>query len=54
VSVRVTDGLSSRARFLLWDYDRGSLPYDLLCLVLVLIVLAVPAVFWGDPMSVRP
>jgi hypothetical protein len=47
-------GLSRRARLLLWDYERGSLPYDLLCLVLLLIVVAVPPAWWGDPMMARP
>jgi hypothetical protein len=47
-------GLSARARLLLWDYARGSLPYDLLCLVLLVIVLAVPPAWRGDPMTARP
>lgn len=46
--------LSARACLLLWDYERGSVPYDLLCLVLVLVVFALPASWWGDPMLVRP
>ena len=47
-------GLSRRARLLLWDYERGSLPYDLLCLVMLIIVVAVPPAWWGDPMMARP
>ena len=47
-------GLSPRARLLLWDYERGSLPYDLLCLVLLVVVVAVPTAWWGDPMMARP
>ena len=45
--------LSPRARLLLWDYERGSLAYDLLCLLLFLVVFAVPPAWWGDPMWVR-
>jgi hypothetical protein len=47
-------GLSARARLLLWDYERGSPAYDVLCLVLLIIVLAVPPAWWGDPMVARP
>ena len=47
-------GLSSRARLLLWDFERGSTPYDVLCLLLLVIVLAVPPSCWGDPMWARP
>lgn len=46
--------LSARARLLLWDYDRGSLPYDLVCVLLLLLLLVVPASWVGDPMMVRP
>ncbi len=42
--------LSSRARVLLWEYARGSAAYDLVCLLLGLILLLVPAWFWRDPM----
>jgi hypothetical protein len=45
--------LSARARVLLWDFERGSLAYDLLCLFLVLLLLLVPAAWWGDPMVTR-
>ena len=44
-------GLSRRARLLLWDFSRGSLAYDLLCLLILLLLLLVPAVWWSDPMS---
>ena len=47
-------GLSSRARLLLWDYERGSVPYEVLCFVLLILVLAVPPAWWGDPMMARP
>jgi hypothetical protein len=46
--------LSRGARVLLWDYERGSLAYDLLCLFLVLLLLLVPGAWWGDPMIARP
>ena len=42
--------LSAAARLLLWDYPRGSLPYDVVVLVLLAMLLLVPAGFWGDPM----
>ena len=45
--------LSLRARVLLWDFERGSLAYDLLCLFLVLLLLLIPAAWWGDPMVPR-
>jgi hypothetical protein len=43
---------STLARLLLWDYGRGSWPYDLLCLLLLAFLLAVPASWLGDPMAV--
>ncbi|MCU0242416.1 MAG: hypothetical protein MUF51_08335 [Vicinamibacteria bacterium] len=42
--------LKPLARFLLWDYDRGSLPYDVLCIILFLLVVFLPAAWLGDPM----
>jgi len=50
----VSGVLSAWARLLLWDYERGSLPYDVLYLVLFAIVFAVPPAWWGDPMMARP
>jgi hypothetical protein len=47
------ENLSPRARLLLWDYNRGSLPYDLLCVLLLLLLLIPPALL-GDPMAARP
>ena len=41
------------ARLILWDYDRGSLPYDLLVAALLAMVFLVPAGWWGDPMVPR-
>ena len=52
-SVAPGAALSARARLLLWDFERGSLAYDLLCLFLVLLLLLVPAAWWGDPMVTR-
>jgi hypothetical protein len=43
--------LSPRARLLLWDYDRGSLAYDLLCVFVLLLLVLIPAAWWGDPMA---
>lgn len=48
------DHLSPRARLMLWDYARGSLPYDALCLLLVLLVVFVAPEWLGDPMAARP
>ena len=42
--------LSPGVRFLLWDFPRESLVYELALLVVVLIVLLVPGGFWGDPL----
>jgi hypothetical protein len=44
---------SELVRVLLWDYGRGSLAYDLALLLVVLLVLLVPASFWGDPLCLR-
>ena len=46
--------LSGLPRLLLWDYERGSLPYDLLCVLLLLIVVLLPPAWVGDPMVVWP
>lgn len=43
--------LSRLARLLLWDYERGSLAYDVLCLLLALLLLFAPAVWWSDPLA---
>jgi hypothetical protein len=49
----VSAPLSSVQRLLLWDYERGSLAYDLLVLVVIaFLALATPA-WLPDPM-VRP
>lgn len=41
--------LSRAARMLLWDFERGSLPYDLVCLLLLLLLLFVQPAWLGDP-----
>jgi len=43
--------LSAPARLLLWDYERGSLPYDVLCAAIVLFLWLVPGTWLGDPMT---
>lgn len=45
-------GLRPWSRLLLWDYERGSLAYDILVLVLLVFVLLVPPAWLGDPMVV--
>jgi len=42
--------LTPLVRFLLWDYDRGSLAYDLAVVAALLAILLVPGGFWGDPL----
>jgi hypothetical protein len=44
---------SELVRLLLWDYARGSLAYDLAFLLVVLLLMLVPAGFWGDPLRAR-
>jgi hypothetical protein len=44
---------SPAARLLFWDYERGSLAYDLLCLLMLLFVLLAPPGWLGDPMVPR-
>ena len=46
----MTAPLAPLARFLLWDYGRGSVPYDVLVALLLLLLIAVPAGWWADPM----
>ena len=44
--------LSPAARLLLWDFERGSLAYDVLCAILLLFLFLAPAAWLGDPMLV--
>lgn len=46
--------LTPLVRVLLWDYDRGSLPYEVACLLVVLLFAFVPPGWWGDPLWVHP
>ncbi len=46
--------MSPVRRMLLWDYERGSLLYDIVCLLLLLFIVAVPASWLSDPMAVWP
>jgi hypothetical protein len=46
--------LTALVRFLLWDYERGSLAYDIACLLAALLLFLVPPGFWGDPLWPRP
>lgn len=50
--MRETEGLKlgPAVRFLLWDYARESLAYDLALLVVLLLLLLVPGGFWNDPL----
>ncbi|HUG54227.1 MAG TPA: hypothetical protein VMR21_11525 [Vicinamibacteria bacterium] len=44
--------LAPLSRLLLWDYDRGSLPYDMLCVLMLLFLLAVPPEWLRDPLVI--
>lgn len=46
--------MSHAARLLLWEHERGSLAYDLVCVAIVLFLLLAPSVWFADPMQVRP
>ncbi len=40
-------------RLLLWDYERGSVPYDIAFLLVLLALMLVPGAYWGDPLWVQ-
>jgi len=42
------------SRLILWDYGRGSLPYDVLCVVLLALLFLVRPAWLGDPMVIGP
>jgi hypothetical protein len=42
--------LTPAVRLLLWDFERGTLPYELACLLVLVLLLAVPPEWWGDPL----
>jgi hypothetical protein len=46
--------LSPSAQVLLWAYDRESLAFDFLCVVLVAVFLLVPGRVWRDPLVDGP
>jgi hypothetical protein len=46
--------LSPLIRFLVWDYDRGALAYDIVCLLLLLLVLLLPPEWLKDPLVIGP
>jgi hypothetical protein len=46
--------LTPLTRFLLWDYDRLSMPYLVLCVLILIAILAVPPQWVGDPMALLP
>jgi hypothetical protein len=50
----VSAPLSFLARLLLWDFERGSVAYDVLCLVLLAFLFLVSPVWLKDPMVVGP
>jgi hypothetical protein len=45
--------LSPLVRLLLWDYERGSIPYDVAFVLVLLALLLVPGGYWGDPLWVQ-
>jgi hypothetical protein len=47
-----TSGLSPLVRLVLWDYERGSVPYDVAFLLILVALLLVPGAFWADPLWV--
>jgi len=46
--------LAGWARLLLWDFERGSLPWDIVCLLMALFMLLVQPAWLGDPMARLP
>jgi hypothetical protein len=43
-------GLGGAARLWLWDFERGSLPYDILVVLMIIFVFVVPDSFVVDPL----
>lgn len=41
-------------RLLLWDYERGSIAYDLACVLILLFLFLTPGSWLADPMLVVP
>lgn len=46
--------MSAAGRLLLWQHERGSLAYDLVCLGIAMFLLLAPAGWFGDPMQAHP
>lgn len=46
--------LSATARLVLWDYQRGSLAYDIVCFLILLLLLLTPGAWLADPMTALP
>ena len=44
--------LSRWGRFWLWEFERGSVPYDVVCLLLALLILLVDPAWLRDPMAI--
>lgn len=44
---------SPLVRLLLWDLDRGTTPYNVLVLILLVLILFVPGAWLADPMAGR-
>ena len=49
----MSDRLKPVARLRRWDRERGSLAYDVVCVLILLFLLLVPAAWLGDPMALR-
>ena len=45
-------GLKGPARLLFWDYERGSVPYDVLVLLMIALVFLIPDTLLLDPLRV--
>jgi hypothetical protein len=46
--------LSPLIRFLVWDYERGSLAYDIVCLLLLVLLFVLPPEWLKDPLAIGP
>jgi len=46
--------VSALRRLLLWNFERGSLPYDIVCLLVLLLIAVTRSSWLGDPMVVHP
>jgi hypothetical protein len=40
--------LNALKRFVLWDYSRGSLPYDIMCVLILAFIFLTPRSFFRD------